>query len=361
MAPEAASSSAASTSNAQPSEPKDPSVVSYMESMKKLGLLRKRQFHDLGKLIVREDMTILELKQAIREAYFKDDIYMEPSLLRVRIRQYLSLGNIFKNESATLKESFPGLTTGRSIVVQKLNQPEHLSENDLIVHVQRWMPSVWEFKHGPMRKFEVIINREHTKSAQALKQAIYEQTKTELFPETLLDANALPAFNIQEHLGVSKAPNGFEMWYKKECAEVALLNWNSLADRKTKEPLSNIFGPPLCTAEDDLFIIRDMREPEKYDLEEVRGKVSASTGERGVTIKVFNKKQEEEEEQRKQQEAAAQLKQDGVAAAAASSSSSSSSISSSSGSAGGAVVVAAEEVSDQPLSKKQKTTSPDDE
>ena len=122
---------------------------------------------------------------------------------------------------------------------------------------------------------------------------------------------------------------------KKECAEVALLNWNSLLDRKTKEPLPNVFGPPLCTVEDDLFILRDMREPEKFDLDELKSKVSSGSGERALTIKVYNKKDEEEEKRRKEEEEQKQKEQQAEPANGK------------------------EDRNEQPLSKKQKTTSPD--
>jgi ubiquitin C-terminal hydrolase len=267
------------------------------DRMKRMLKLRKKQFHNLGKIIVNEQMTVKELKQLIYDQYLCEDVYEEfnPDLLRIRLKNYLSLGRILKNNDSTLKEQFPELNHGRNIVVQKLAKPEQFAPDDIIISVQRWLPSEWKFMHGFMKKFEVRVNKEQHKNAQVFKQTLYDTIKKDLFPETLDDTS----FNVQEHLGIGKIPSGTDILADHE---IALLNWHSLLDRKTKEPLQNVFGPPLCIVEDDVFIVRDLREKEKFNLEELRSKSSASSGEKGLTIKVYNKKREEEGKRRQEEE-----------------------------------------------------------
>jgi len=139
----------------------------------------------------------------------------------------VKMGKILFN-SKTLKASVTALRDGTHVIIQQLSSPETLSENQIILNLQRWFPE----KQALAESHEVIVHREG--NIGGLKLDVADK------------------FNIpREHVCVAK-PYNYQL---KNQEQLASLNWYV-------EDNCVLSGSPWYLVDGDLLVVKDDREKE---------------------------------------------------------------------------------------------------
>ncbi|KAG2388438.1 hypothetical protein C9374_000602 [Naegleria lovaniensis] len=290
-----------SSSTALVLAPKDGPVYNqgmrYLDVMQKL----KDEFRFVDKIVVNQQETLGQFKRRIYEKYFSNpdsDQFVPLELMRLRTKVGVFLQNLIIHDDKTIKENIPDLTNNKHILVQIMERPMTMHEGNMIIYVQRWLPSEWKFYGGADAKFEVLIPKEsESLSPQTLRTKIYETLKhsalSDVSPERF------------EQIGISRAPNQFDYFISKECVQVAILNYDEI------DSMKDLYRPPFIIKQDDIFIVRLKDEMDKYDMEEYKQKKKAEANnassttrvqEKALKIKVLDKETEEKEQRLKEEE-----------------------------------------------------------
>ena len=291
----------------EPSDPVFSNTFSLLTKMNKL----KEEFRLVDKVVVKQNETLREFKKRIHEQFFSNvdsDQYVPIELMRLRTKMGVFLQKILVCDDKTLKENIPDLANNKQILVQIQDQPESLKEGEISVIVQRWLPAEWKFFGGPDAKFEVVIPRQETLDAGKLKSIIFESLRSRVFSDVSEERF--------EKLGVNRAPGQFDLFVKKECIQVAVMNFEEL------DTLKDLFKPPFILKQDDILIVKMKDEEDKYNMDEYKNKQSTAPPtatrvvERALTIKVLDReteqkeKEEEEAKKKKEEEEAAAKKKE---------------------------------------------------
>jgi len=114
----------------------------------RIGLIRKEgeekdDYQKLGEYTLREDTPVEEIRKLASEK-------TEWEHVRLREKRGYRAANIFV-DGTTLKGSVMTLKDGSEVIVEKLDQPEHLQKNQILLYIQKFNQQTWEI--SPRKEF----------------------------------------------------------------------------------------------------------------------------------------------------------------------------------------------------------------
>lgn len=154
-----------------------------------------------------------------------------PELMRIREKADMKVRSLFVH-GKTLKQNLPGLRDYKEIVVQRTLEPEVLTDQHVLVNLQRWHPK--DFKADP-----------------TVEKAFLGATTMAELRILLGEAFSIPS----EHVRACKP----HMWKLKDKDNYPTLDWDDPRLLLT----DTLAGPPWRTKHGDTLVFKDNREAER--------------------------------------------------------------------------------------------------
>uniref|UniRef100_A0A7S1KS34 Ubiquitin carboxyl-terminal hydrolase 47 n=1 Tax=Percolomonas cosmopolitus TaxID=63605 RepID=A0A7S1KS34_9EUKA len=218
---------------------------------------RNNLFRLVTKMIVSNSMQVSEFKELIAKALLPKEF--APENIRVRVKNSNTVDKVLAPNEERLKMLVPKLGSSTEFAFQVFNAPDTLPARPMIINIRQWFSASWTFGAAS----EMVLNTESVRTSEDFKK-------------TLAPLVDIP----EEHLAVYKAPYNLEYLPKRDCSEIAILDW--------KYETNNIFSSPFRLEHGETMLFRDMRHEEKQDPEKLKKKYQYSGWNSGLSSSSWN-------------------------------------------------------------------------